>query len=349
MPDTLIDPWSKVIGQPEAVRVLRASLENPSHAYLFLGPSGSCAYEAALAFAGDLLAAHADDPDRARRLAADAVHPDLAIVRREGPFITVEQARAVAREASQTPVESDRKVAILTEMHLVEDSGPALLKTIEEPPPGRFFIVIAEEISPDLVTIASRCVTVEFRPVPAADVSSALVAEGHSAEDAEFAAMACSGDLDRARVLVADTGLRERYERWRSVPERLDGTGHAAAQVAEELQAMLKQVLAPLEAQQAEELAAFDREAEAFGLKATARKKVTDAHKRVVRRYATGEWKFGYGVLAARYRDELGSASKARPLLLALKTIADTGEALDRNANESLLLHSVLLRIPPLR
>ena len=48
--------WGDVLGQDRAVAQLRASVESPVHAYLFVGPIGSGRREAARAFAADLLA-----------------------------------------------------------------------------------------------------------------------------------------------------------------------------------------------------------------------------------------------------------------------------------------------------
>ena len=48
--------WGDVLGQDRAVAQLRASVESPVHAYLFVGPPASGRREAARAFAADLLA-----------------------------------------------------------------------------------------------------------------------------------------------------------------------------------------------------------------------------------------------------------------------------------------------------
>ncbi|MYH92453.1 MAG: DNA polymerase III subunit delta', partial [Acidimicrobiaceae bacterium] len=35
------DPWSAVVGQPQAVAALTAAVASPVHAYLLVGPRGS--------------------------------------------------------------------------------------------------------------------------------------------------------------------------------------------------------------------------------------------------------------------------------------------------------------------
>ena len=43
---------------------------------------------------------------------------------------------------------------LLDEFHLVKDAGPKLLKTIEEPPAGTFFVVLADALARTLVAPA---------------------------------------------------------------------------------------------------------------------------------------------------------------------------------------------------
>ena len=89
-----------------------------------------------------------------------------------------DQVRRVVEQAVRSPVEGDRKVLLLTEFHLVLDAAPILLKSVEEPPPSTFFLILADEVPPELVTIASRCVVVPFHPLAAELVVAQLVAEG---------------------------------------------------------------------------------------------------------------------------------------------------------------------------
>jgi DNA polymerase III gamma/tau subunit len=48
--------WATVVGQPEAVGLLREATTAPVHAYMFVGPPGTGRMEAARAFAGALFA-----------------------------------------------------------------------------------------------------------------------------------------------------------------------------------------------------------------------------------------------------------------------------------------------------
>ena len=147
--------------------------------------------------------------------------------------------------AQRRPLESSRQVLVVTDVHLAVKAAPALLKTVEEPPPATVFVLLADDLPPTLATIVSRCVLVPFDPVPDAAVVDWLVARGVERGHAESVARASGGRLDRARLLVSDAGFAARQDQWRSVPARLDGTGAAAAALSAELLASADEALGP--------------------------------------------------------------------------------------------------------
>ena len=158
--------YDGVIGQERAITALRAAATKPVHAYLLVGPPGTSKRQAARSFAASLLCPNGGDGtcDVCRRVLSSA-HPDVVVKERQGARITVDDAREITRLAARSPVEAARKVVILSDFHLAADIAPALLKTIEEPPASTIFVILAELVPPELVTIASRCVTVEFGPL----------------------------------------------------------------------------------------------------------------------------------------------------------------------------------------
>jgi DNA polymerase-3 subunit delta' len=352
------DPWAEVVGQDRAVALLRraASVDaEPVHAWLFVGPRGSGKRAAARAFAGDLLAAEpaaAGDEagaERARGLAALEQHPDLIVVERVGAAIAAEQADDIVKRASRSPVEGARKVLVLDEFHLVgANVGPKLLKTIEEPPPGTFFVVLADEVTPELVTIASRCVRVDFAPLGPEVVAERLVAEGIEPARAAEAASFAGGDLDRARLLATDDRLALRLAAWRDLPRRLDGSGARAAAAVDELRAMIDDAEAPLRERQEAEAAEMTERVERYGQRGSGAKLLEERHKREKRRLRTDEVRLGLGALAGVYRDELVVAADPAPALAALAAIQEAAERLIRNPNEELQLIALALRLPSL-
>jgi DNA polymerase-3 subunit delta' len=343
--------WDGVVGQAGAVARLQRAAADPTHAYLFVAPRGCTADVAARAFAGLLIGGSDDPSGRDADLALRGEHPDVHEVRREGASISADQAREIVRLASRTPVESDRKVLILHDFHLLLPTGAArLLKTIEEPPPSTIFVIIAEFVPNDLITIASRCARVDFRTIAADDVIARLVSEGVPAEAAADAAAAAGGDISRARLLASDPELAERRAAFAAVPRGVDGTGAAAMRLTDELLAHVERAAAPLAARHATEAADLEQRIKQYGERGSGKKTLADRHKRELRRHRTDELLAGLTVIAGVYRDALaaGQVTHADRAVEAVQRIHSDMEAFAINANETLLLQALLWSLPPL-
>jgi DNA polymerase-3 subunit delta' len=342
--------YRDVIGQERAVAQLRAAAEHPVHAYLLSGPPGTGKRSAARSLAASLLCANGACGECADcRLALAERHPDLVVVERVGPYITVDQAREITRLASRSPVQSARKVLLLVDFHLVQHSGPALLKTIEEPPADTHFIILADHVPPELVTIASRCVRVEFGPLALDRIVAVLESEGVEAGLARELAESAGGRLDRARLLAADPGFAARRRAWRAVPGRLDGTGRAVAALTDELVELLDESAEWLRTRHAAEAADLDERLRATGERGGARRDLEDRQKRELRRLRTDELRAGLVAVAGVYRDRLvsgdGGVRALRTSVEATEAIARLNEELVRNPNETLQLQALLLTL----
>jgi DNA polymerase-3 subunit delta' len=352
--------FDALIGQPAAVAELSGAVRTPVHAYLLVGRRGFGTATAARLLAGELLitanGSTGEAADRHRRLAAEGTHPAITAVERVGPSITADQARMVVHQASLSPTEGRQQVIILFDFHLVGSAAPILLKSIEEPPLGTAFIVVADEVTEDLITIASRTVRIDFSPIPVADLRAQLIAEGGDPTLADTVARSAGGDLERARRLMRDPELGNRRALWASVGSRLDGTGHAAAVLADDLVACIDQVVKPLDVQHGEERAELDQQIEELGMRGGLRKELEDRHKREVRRVRTEELRAGLGVLLSAYRDRAGAAEVsgdgagggAEAFLTAAEEVARLETRLEFNPNERLALLALLVALPPL-
>lgn len=343
--------WAGVVGQRSAVEQLTRSASNAVHAYLFVGPAGCTKEAAARSFAALLLTGIDDAHTRDARLALAGEHPDVKEIEREGARIVEKQVSEIIRVASLAPVEASQKVMILHEFHLLDANGAArLLKTLEEPPPRTVFIVLADQVPPELVTIASRCVRIEFSTLSDDVVREALEADGVGAATATMAAAAAHGDLTRARLLATDAGLMQRRSAFAQVPARLDGTGNAAMRVCAELMGLIDAAAEPLTARQATDVAELEARVAALGERGSGRKQLEERHKRELRRHRTDELRSGLAVIAGSYRDALVQGHLTRPdsVVAAVQRIHRAIEALDRNPNENLLLQALLLELPSL-
>ena len=281
------------------------------------------------------------------------------VVERTGASLDIDEARSIVTRAQRRPLESSRQVLVVTDVHLAIKSAPALLKTVEEPPPATVFILLADDLPPTLATIVSRCVLVPFDPVPDAAVVDWLMGRGVERAQAESVARASGGRIDRALLLVSDAGFAARQDRWRAVPSRLDGTGAVAAEMSNELLASVDEGLAPLRELHSQELATLAEQAEQMGAKGIqGRKQIEDRHKREERRWRTEDLRFGLAILSGMFRDRLvavtesgptagtpGGAGESRRAVRQIEAIDRASEALGRNVNESLLMDSLMVEL----
>ncbi len=320
------------------------------HAYLLVGPHGSGRLAAARGFAAALLC-HLGGCGSCRdcRLALVGEHPDLWQLTHQGATIRREEAESVRERSLLAPVEGARKVLVLPDFEVTEPAAAALLlKTIEEPAPSSVFVVLASDVPPELVTIASRCVRIGFQPVPVVDVERTLVAEGADWQVAAMAAAVAGGDLRRARLLVTDAGLAGRVDAWHRVPERLDGMGATVAGVVDELRALIDLAAAPLADRQAAEIAALERRVAQLGERGAGRKALADRHRRELRRLREEELQGGLAVLARRYRDAAVASAAPSPHVAAVTAVQEASATLLFHPAEQLFLEALLLRLPPL-
>ena len=76
----------------------------------------------------------------------------------------MENIREITTSVYTQPVESEYKVYILDEVHMLSKAAfNAFLKTLEEPPKHAVFILVTTEEEKVPETVASRCVALQFR------------------------------------------------------------------------------------------------------------------------------------------------------------------------------------------
>ena len=210
--------------------------------------------------------------------------------------------------------------------------------------------MLTDQVTPELVTIASRCVRIVFAALSNDAVAARLVESGIDPETAMIAALAAEGNLTRAQVLATDEGLMARRDAFAGLAARLDGTGTTVVKLCTEVLGLIEASAAPLAARQAEEAKALEARVAAAGERSSGRKQLEEHHKRELRRHRVDELRSGLGVLAGSYRDALVRGQLPRPDagVAAVTRIHLSLEAMERNPNETLLLQSLLLDLPSL-
>ena len=280
--------------------------------------------------------------------------PDLHVIRRTGAALSVDDARRVTAIAQRRPLQSARQVVIIVDAHLCELSAPALLKTLEEPPGATVFILLADQLVPDLTTVASRCVQVAFPPVDRPVLEAWLVTQSVPPDLAVVIADSCGGSPGRALLMAHDTDVAERSALWASVPDRL-GNGAAAGALVRQLIESTDRAAEPLRAENARLFEAMTAESKEMGERVLpGRKEILDQHAREERRWRTDALRAGLGALARVYRRQvIGTGGvhaatgdpEARAAMAAVALITEAAQSLPRNPNESLLLQSLLVRL----
>ena len=209
------------IRNQEGVRsFLRAAVEEDriDHAYLFVGVPGSGKNEAALALASCIVCPNGGDGDCDECIrVAHRTHPDVHIVEPAGVSgYLVSQIHELIEDVHLTPVRGRAKVYLLTRADLLRSAAAnALLKTIEEPPPAVYFILIARSADACLPTVVSRCQQIPFREVPPEEAAAELSTRTGAGQAMVRVALAVAGTPERAEEWLASSDRREDRNRAR--------------------------------------------------------------------------------------------------------------------------------------
>ncbi len=173
--------FSDVIGQEHITTILKNQVRTGhiAHAYLFCGSRGTGKTTSAkiLARAVNCLSPADGEPcttcDSCRRyLSEDAVDIiEIDAASNNG----VDDVRTLIDNARYTPLNMQRKVYIIDEVHMLTNQAfNALLKTLEEPPAHVVFILATTEPQKLPATIVSRCQRFDFRRLSVQNITATL-------------------------------------------------------------------------------------------------------------------------------------------------------------------------------
>lgn len=216
----------EVIGHAWVRRRLELAVETGTLAQslLIVGPPSVGKAALARELAAAVLSRGVRDPDRALQLARHRKHPDLVWLEvLEGKSeISVEQVRDLIHALNLAPVESSRRIGVIDDAHLTnESSQSAILKTLEEPNPSAMLIIVAPTVDSLQPTIVSRCQVVALRRVPPDDIIAALQARGVEPDRAQLIGRLARGRAGWALRAEVEPDLVEERQRWAEDIERL--------------------------------------------------------------------------------------------------------------------------------
>lgn len=178
------------------------------HGWIFAGPRGVGKATFALRAAAALV-----DPDgQYSGMIARGSHPDILTIKRlpkEAPkedeesdssaelkrSISIDQVRNLQASLTTRPGLAEKRAIIIDAADDLERNGAnALLKSLEEPPAGTYFLLVSHASDRLLPTIRSRCQILRFDPLDDADMAAALRAVEPDASAADIAALVKAGN-----------------------------------------------------------------------------------------------------------------------------------------------------------
>jgi len=233
-----------VIGHEWAIAHLSRSLayDRVRHAYLFTGPGMIGKTTLARVFAASLNCRDAHAPCgtcRTCTLILKDGHPDVSIVEagQAGGQLKIEQVRDLQQTLALRPYEARYRVAVLRRFHEANPAAAnALLKTLEEPPPGVILILTADAADLLLPTIVSRCQPLPLRPLPVEVVRAALMTRGAPPDTAQTLAQISGGRIGWAIRALADPAELAQRAEWLDLLETaLQGTRRERFALVEKL------------------------------------------------------------------------------------------------------------------
>ncbi len=169
-----------------------------------------------------------------------SAHPDLLMVGYEWKLkpapprmraeLVIEQIRSLSEKLSLTPQLGGAQVVIVDPADAINwNAFNALLKTLEEPQPGRYLWLLSSNPARLPATIRSRCQRLDVRLPPRAEALAWLLSRGHAAKVANEALDAARGHPGLADAWASGDGLALR----RAVADDAQALGRGQAAVGE--------------------------------------------------------------------------------------------------------------------
>ena len=200
---------SELVGHDAAWREFRAAMQSPRmhHAWMLTGLKGLGKGSFARAAAAELVAepgipqppveAHPDIliPEHPPENKEEAKKREDGGDYRRKRAIPIEEIRTLIQRLHTRPTLGSRRVVIIDPADDLErNAANALLKALEEPPAGPYFLLVTHRPGRLLPTIRSRCRVLRFNPLDTATMERVLQQTAPQADAAARAAAIAAGE-----------------------------------------------------------------------------------------------------------------------------------------------------------
>ncbi|MEM7031133.1 MAG: DNA polymerase III subunit delta' [Chloroflexota bacterium] len=180
-----------IFGHPRALQFLSSALESDRmpQSILITGPDQVGKETLATQFAASINCVGGKKPCQACascKKIATGNHPDIFYIHEPNDStLKIEQIRDIQQYLVLRPLESQYKIAVLSNFERATSAAAnALLKTLEEPPAHVILLLTAKNKSQLLPTIVSRCQIIPLKPISESIIATVL-AERHNANEAQ--------------------------------------------------------------------------------------------------------------------------------------------------------------------
>ena len=204
---------------------LDSRLGRISHAYLFLSDDDNYLYKFCENVAKHLINIEEKENVEKNNLRIEKqIHPDVKFFGLD-KTIDSQTASSIVELASFSPFESDKKIFMLFNVHLMnEASQNKILKTIEEPPKNTYFILAGKSASKLLPTIISRVKQIELEKIKSEDIARLLIQSGVQETRAQICSDSSNGNATYAEKLANEDGFIDFYNQIASALFEINGS-----------------------------------------------------------------------------------------------------------------------------
>lgn len=240
--------WDSIVGHEWAVNLLQKAIvhQRVGHAYLFTGPDHIGKSTLARVFAQAVNCRELDAPCgncRSCKLIGAGRHMDMRVLSpdvsgRGKLSIKIDAIRQLQQDLLLSAYEAKKKIALIERFDTTTDGAAnAFLKTLEEPPNNVILLLTANDADTLLPTIASRCRTVNLRPLPTPLIEQTLGTRWQvPQEKASLLAHLSDGRLGWAVNAAQDDALLEaRATQLAALHDALDGNRVVRFAIADKL------------------------------------------------------------------------------------------------------------------
>jgi len=165
--------------------------ESFANGYIFYGVEGVGKKQTAFKFIGEIFKKYSPNENFEESIINNN-HPDLLTIEPSSPLenqksksselekplksgseiIKITQVRSIKTFLGQKSIESEKKIVLIIDAHLLNEAASnCLLKTLEEPSNG-IFILLTSKLNLLLNTIISRCQIIRFRSFSGKEINS---------------------------------------------------------------------------------------------------------------------------------------------------------------------------------